>query len=64
MMKTPKGSTAYLVTVPARGHQTFMVESATSKADAIRQAKEDRADPVVGELDVLCWSSATAEKDE
>jgi len=64
---------SYIVTVPARGHQTYQVDNATSMADAIRKAmafdKQGKhtdpngdVDPCVGELDTLSWSQAIAEK--
>jgi hypothetical protein len=65
-----KGKT-YVVEVPARGTQTFLVENATSKADALRKARahvmtqnDTDVDPLAGSLDVLYWSTATVSLDE
>ena len=55
----------YVVTVRARGHQSYLVAGAKSATEAIRLAKEgsDQADPIGGELDNLCWSTAEAFRD-
>ena len=55
----------FYVTVRAKGYQTWCVR-AKSKREAIEKCRDGDAEvePVIGEIDFLCWSTAVAHEDK